>query len=490
MKTNFKKLASSAAVAAGLAAGSMSAHAVVQAVPANAQLIPFWYHNSSGVGPTREVRTDTIARITVPKSVGLDQVIGYLNPTTSPTGAFESDGDKDLSPVIINDTVLLPGGNNNQPLSNTAPFFQGDAIDANLYPNSFIHWWFLDVKSQHVVNGRFPVSQDDVVVISASNLGITGAVPTGNIFNGVSAIPNNVPGYLILANESARNGGAPLFGLTADAWVANLGGLEVDRRFARYNGFPSAVNIPTFGLADGVDSTSYPTPTNQVIQNQAFISGNFWPVASPLTSGIRTGVTGPSVTGRNLKVVEIPLADRAQFDNFVFVWNDRNNKDGIVQADEIDQDENACSTNLSLPQQLNVAWVPANNYGHLGISNGNATVSDAPDGYFPPTPPAFIVDSYAQVGAKAGSAFYPSNIYNGQTPLCQTNSRDGFVKAYLNPPAAPAGAPAGAYSALVAFTIPQLTFPIDPSHGGLLPGQLSSTRTTELAQDRGFFSGR
>lgn len=487
MKTNFKKLASTAAVAAGLAAGSMSAQAVVQAVPANAQLIPFWYHLSYGVGPNRDVHTDTIAKITVPKSVGLDQVIGYLNPTTSPTGPNESVGDTDLSPVILNDTVLLPGGNNNQPLSNTAPFFQGDAIDANLYPNSFIHWWFLDVYSQHVVNGRFPVSQDDVILIDAANMGTTGAVPTGNIFNGVTAIPNNVPGYLILANESARNGGAPLFGFTADAWVANIGGLH-DADGPRFNGFPSAVNIPVMGMADGVDSTSYPTPLNQVIENQAFTTGRYYPVASPLTSAIRTGVTGPAVSGRNLKVIEIPLADRAQFDNFVFVWNDRNlGKDGWIQAEEVDQDENVCSYTLSLPQQLNVAWVPANNAGHIGISDGPAAATA--DWYKPAVAPAFI-DGYSSVGAKPFSAFAPNNPDAGYAWGCQTNSRDGYFKLYWTPPAVPVGAPAGAYSSMVAFTIPQLTFPINKSHMNLFPGQLSTERPTALGIDRGFFEGR
>lgn len=475
MKTNFKKLASTAAVAAGLAAGSMSAQAVVQAVPANAQLIPFWYHNSVGVGSTRVVNTDTIAKITVPKSVGLDQVIGYLNPTTSPTGANESEGDKDLSPVILNDTVLLPGGNNNQPLNNLAPFFQGDAIDANLYPNSFIHWWFLDVYSQHIVNGRFPVSQDDVILIDAANMGTTGAVPTGNIFNGVTAIPNNVPGYLVLANESARNGGAPLFGFTADAWVANIGGTPQNVLGANFNGFPSAVNIPVMGMADGVDSTTYPTPLNQVIENQAFTTGRYYPVASPLTSGIRTGVTGPAVAGRNLKVIEIPLADRAQFDNFVFVWNDRNlGSDGWIQAEELDQDENVCSYTLSLPQQLNVAWVPANNAGHDNIPTGEGASA-----MHYTTAPAFI-DGYASVGAPPFSAFAPNNPDAGYAWGCQTNSRDGFFKLYWTPPAVPVGAPAGGYSSLVAFTIPQLTFPINPTHLGLLPGQLSAERPTAL----------
>jgi hypothetical protein len=147
------------------------------------------------VSGEKSTQTDTVAKITVAKSIGIDLVISHLN--SEPIVEFESTGNADLSPVINNDTFLLPGGNNNQPLVGV-----GDAIDANLYSNSFIHWWFLDTKSKHIVNGRIPVSQDDAVVIDAANMGTSGAV------SGISSIPSNVPGYLVLTNESARNGGA------------------------------------------------------------------------------------------------------------------------------------------------------------------------------------------------------------------------------------------------------------------------------------------
>jgi hypothetical protein len=427
---------------------SFCANAVIQSVPANAQLIPFWYHLSPIVSGEKSTQTDTVAKITVAKSIGIDLVISHLN--SEPIVEFESTGNADLSPVINNDTFLLPGGNNNQPLVGV-----GDAIDANLYSNSFIHWWFLDTKSKHIVNGRIPVSQDDAVVIDAANMGTSGAV------SGISSIPSNVPGYLVLTNESARNGGAPVFSFTADSWVTNLG-----------SGIPSSVNIPVFGMVDGVDETTYPTPINQVIQNQKYTTSPFYPVASPLTTGVRTGVAGPAVDNiALLKVVEIPLADRNQFDNFVFVWNDKNLEDnGVIPVEEIDQDENACSSNLLIPQQLNVAWFPSNN-----VSNVNRRTNI----------PSFM-DSYSGLGAKKGSAFDDNQLdgKNNGNLGCQTSSRDGYLKLYIPLAKKPNGFVQGAYSSMVMFTIPQLTF---PSEGSL---QLSTERPTSLGVDRGFFTGR
>jgi hypothetical protein len=327
-------------------------------------------------------------------------------------------------------------------------------------------------------------------VFDAANLGTNGSVPTGNIFTGVSAIPSNVAGYLVLANESARNGGAPLFGFAADAWVTTPGA-----------GMPSAVNIPVLGMADGVDTTTYPTPTNQVIENQQFTFGQLYPVASPLTAGIRYGVVGPNVPSSIIKVVEAPLADRAQFNNQVFFWYDRNAeaangdmaRDPVVSVEELDQDENPCSTDLSLPYQLNMVYVPTNVIGHL---------PGTPDGS--PLParlmPTALVDAYASTGLRTpGSAWWPNNRQwmeiNGRTvgyePLCQSNSRDGFMKLYQNGAyGLPVGAAPGAYAAMVQFTLPQLAFAIDPTHLGLMPGQLSFERPTALGVDRGWFQGR
>jgi len=234
MKTNFKKLALVAGVTAAMAGGSMSAHAVIQAAPGQAQLVPlfFWSSAPGGALNARANGANTVVRVTVPKSLGSNTVVDLLNPGTSPTGAHEDEGDANLSPVIENPTVYLEGGNNNQPLNLNGLTITANAINATAFPNSFIHWYFLDVRSVHQADGKFPVSQDDAVVLSANCMGNSGAIPPGkypNVYADIagctsSAIPENVAGYLVLVNESARNGEAPLFGFSADAWLVNNGG--------------------------------------------------------------------------------------------------------------------------------------------------------------------------------------------------------------------------------------------------------------------------
>ena len=82
MKTNFKKLAILAGTTAAMAAGSMSAHAVITAVPAPAQLIPLFYYNNYLAANA----VATTVRVTVPKSVGADTVINLLGaPIASST---------------------------------------------------------------------------------------------------------------------------------------------------------------------------------------------------------------------------------------------------------------------------------------------------------------------------------------------------------------------------------------------------------------------
>jgi len=479
MKANFKKLAASAAVAGALAASSMSAHAVIQAVEGQAQLVPLFFHTAEGA--------NTVVRVTVPKSVGLNTIIQMLNPGTSPTGAYESDGDADLSPVIINPYDLLQGGNNNQPLVSNG-IAVGNAIDANLYPNSFIHWYFLDTNSRHVVNGRFPVSQDDVVVLNANCLGTSGAVPTssgghvippigltpGNeclILGERSAIPANMAGYLVLVNESARNGGAPLFSFTADAWVTNLTGPNNPNTRAIA---PGAVSIPTLAMNDAADTTSFPTPDNQVIENQNLTGTIFYPVASPLTTGIKTGVLDPN---RVIATVEVPLADRRFYINQVIVWNDRNGL--LAQGEEVDQDENVCSFRANLPDQLNLIGVA----NHAYHSDDFVTQADVQS--------AFSV-TYANPANPKSVFGAASTGYNDAadaawlTDLCQSNGRDGMMKMYVSKPAAPEGA-TGPYASMMAFTIP---LAIGDEFIETPFADQTPLVPTLLAKERGWFSGR
>lgn len=481
MKANFKKLALVAGVTAAMAGGSMSAHAVIQSAPGQAQLVPLFFWNGNSYSGA-----NTVVRVTVPKSLGANTVVNLLNPGTSPTSANEADGDSDLSPVIENPTTYLEGGNNNQPLNLNGLTNTANAIDATAFPNSFIHWYFLDVRSNHVANGKVPVSQDDAVILSANCLGNSGAIPPGKYPNvyadflgcTTTAIPENTAGYLVLINESARNGGEALFGFSADAWLVNNGGnYQVDA-----NGVPltvrtigEVVNIPTLAMNDGVDQTAFPTPTNQVIESQSFTVGNTYPVVSPLTTGIKTGVLDATA---QIEKVELPLADRRNYANQVVVWNDRNGL--TVQAEEVNQDEIPCSTTITLPNQLQV-------YNVNGFNQVPSVVTpfiDLTTGF----PKTALADtySYSAMGVRTkGTSLYVAN-----SSLCQdvTATRDGFVKLYVSKNKAPTGA-TGPYSSMFAFTIPLW----NPAYDGQAPLSLSVTagqRPTLIAKELGWFTAR
>ena len=416
MATNFMKTALQAAVVAGLAASSFGAHAALQAVPGEAQLVPLVYHNmpSKNYSPMASDIWDTAIRLEVPNSLGKDTVIQITSLSSTPTStpAIESKG----QPTDSNGKVAL-------------------------------HWYFLDMSSNHVIDGSVSATLDDVAEWWASDF-----------------IPANYTGYVVLVNESAVNGGAAKDAFFADAFMVNEGvGLP-----GVLDGLPNVVSIPTYAMDDGVDTTTYPTPFNNVIESQLFTTAPKFPVASPVHSGIRTN---SSVYTNNIRLFDLALADRAYFDNILVVWNDRNGM--TQQASEYDDDEHSCSTTISLPQQLNLLYVPAGFPGAWPSNRtfGNKSVTGIP-----------FVDAYKTSGANSS--------YNPITFLCQTYAGEhhhhldgGFLKIYANEVATPTGATVpGAYASAAAFTIPVF-------NGNVL-GTTAFTVNTILAKDRGFFDNR
>lgn len=376
MKTNFKKLALVAGTTAALA-GSMSAHAVITGVPGEANLVPLFFFSTTT--DAMGGKKDTVVKFTIPRSVGGDTVIDLLTPNVA-SAQYEGD-----SNPVLNDVANPVAG-----LSKAT---------------SRLHWHFLDQQSNHRLNRSIDVSADDVQLINASTT-------LGNAYDGFA-------GYLVVTTETASTGTkAADFAFAADAWLTVASATNV----------PAAVTIPVLPMTDGVDSTTYPTFANNVIEKVG--NSTKFPVASPLLSGIRTGVVG----GLPVRTVDIPLADRANYSNVVVFWNDRNGLSSA--ADELDSEENDCSTTFSLPQQLNI-W-------NVATTNGG----DAPA--------IALADAYAKSGAVL-SVFDPKGA-GAVTNLCQTAAADetsegGFLKLWLQAPTAPTGA-TGAYASGFAFTIP------------------------------------
>lgn len=319
MKTNFKKLAVQAGVAAAMAAGSMAASAQIESVPATAQLVPLFYYNDNGI--------DTDVRIVVPKSVGADTVID-----------------------------LMDGGLN----AGT----KWAVANPALVSGAAIHWFWMSAQSTEMLDGTVAVSPDDEEWLSAAQ--IDHRIGTGSL--------SGTPGYLIIVNDSAAFGGAPTFQFAADAYIDN-------DQFA-YPSLPSQLSLPVLGMNDAADSAiSIPTPGNQVIEAPALVSGG--PDASPLFSGIRTSATLPGANFRVVDVPMFTAGGRfGSHHNVIVVWSDRNLADSlnIPTLYAVDHHEQAVSfPGFELENELNFVVVPAStdSWNLIGGLEGAMGIDDS-----------------------------------------------------------------------------------------------------------------
>ena len=84
MNVKFKKLALSAGITAALGGFSMPSHAIIEAAPGEALLVPFVVYNDGVIGGTTPI--NTIVELTVPGSVGHDTIPNFYTAShTSPT---------------------------------------------------------------------------------------------------------------------------------------------------------------------------------------------------------------------------------------------------------------------------------------------------------------------------------------------------------------------------------------------------------------------
>lgn len=329
MKTNFKTLALQAGIGAALAAGSMSASAVITAVPAPAQLIPLFYYSNDIT--TSALNVDTAVRVIVPQSVGTDTVIGIMR------------GDSNLTA---------------QANWNSSQQFGTTPTAANT-----LHYWVMDINSREIFNSALPVTLDDELYFYASTLpGFTANVVSG------------APTYLLLTTQAAVNGGNPDYMFTAEAWLENTSNFATA---GSASGIATAVNIPVLGLADAADSTNAPTPGNNVIEAYLGIPGAAGPIASPVHTGIRTGGTA---NGANFRVVDVPVhgsvAGAETESTTIVAWTDANNRYTNIGLYAVDRAEIETSRGTtSLPNQLNFL-----NVGYANTSNSIAAGRIGPVG--------------------------------------------------------------------------------------------------------------
>lgn len=433
MKTNFKKLASSAAVAAALATGSMSAHAIITGVPGEAFLVPFAVATTAAGEDPIYGELDTVVRIVVPASIGRDTVLDFTAPHTSPTNPVAG-GAKELP-----EAAALEKGN-------------------------YIHWTFMDSSSRHLLNGQFPVTADDVAVFDWQEI-----VEANAQLSGVS-------GYLVFQTLAGFNGEDANFSFFADAYFttgANGSG---------WDDFWSSVNIPALPLADGADTTAAPTLNNNVVVGAATLDTH----VSPLVSGIRTSIVDAT---NQWSVVDLELANSTLqpfgqssqvMGSLLVVWSDRNATNWAnLGVDVFDADENRCSASISLPNELNLVWVPPVSKANGGGSGTGSNV------FYNTGGPSFLGNKIDGSTATQGSLSYLCNpSAGGVLPASWAADRlnGGFVKLRLPEPKA-AGQTAVEASAAAAFTI-NLNF------GTNSAADFGWASETVLGHDRGKFTQR
>lgn len=281
MKPLLKKAALSAVAAGVLTGVSMDASAIITGAVGEALLVPLVV---AGDG------VNTVITVVTPSVVGNDTVPNYFTAPNTTPGAGVFPGNKGT-----------------------------------------IHWYFFDYKSVHVVNKPVPVTPDDHTTIDWSKEVI------GSL--------RNQPGYLVIANETARpEGGEASFDMYGDAQLI----LE--------SPVTAVADIPVLPMSDGVDAT----PCVPVMDNQVCYTGanaNRVPSdVSPLAAGVRLNWQDGVVDA--LTLIDLDL--NKQNDTVHVLWLDGNyEKDGYdaLNALAYDDDENPCSLTVPAPYELNIIQV-------------------------------------------------------------------------------------------------------------------------------------
>jgi hypothetical protein len=340
----FKKAAVAAAVAAGAAAVSLPAHAVIEATPAEAFLVPVVYAGILGTPPGPTMFINTYIAVETPQVIGQDAIPNtFTAPNTTP--------------------------------SNT-----------NCTPSCNAQWYFFDVNSVHRADGPLHFTANDVEVIPWYEL-ITGQGRQDLL---------GVAGYMVIGNANARiagGAGDPNDPVDANADFAMYA--ETQLVITDYYENTYAVQIPTLGMVDSDDGVSVingsarPEEADMDDGVKYTVVGNVPSSVSPLISGMRIA-NGDGVPDQIVRM-KINLGNRNTQDTLIAVWLDRNNPEySYMSSNVFDDDENYCSSPMFLPRELNLVWVEDRYEGginavHLG-GNLHSGADDILFGMCDPTP--------------------------------------------------------------------------------------------------------
>lgn len=337
MLANFKKIGVAAAVAAALGA-SGAAHAVIQGEPGDALLVPLVQTNGAGK---------------------LNTMIGIIS----------------ASPQFVNVGQF--------------PTLTGSAKTATSC-NGKLHWYFFNSKSVEVVDDTIPVTCEDFVALDFGSIIEKRGLP--------SAL--NVPGYMVITDESAgRDGGAKASGMILYGAAYYIAGNWATQAY-----------IPVLPLIDRVDGA----PGDEVEY-----SGSFVRDVNPVTAGMllpnKAGETAWFSMRYYLGNTTLPGSTA-----FVLWFPDNSTARASQSILVYDADERNVSARTSIPDELNIVSVSPTATGTSVIRDGLAETGFV----------LFNVADYTSAssvtpdGSRAGFAFsfvgvQGSNIEQFQTELAQ-----------------------------------------------------------------------
>ncbi|RMD69139.1 MAG: hypothetical protein D6819_07725 [Gammaproteobacteria bacterium] len=317
----FKKKALAAALSAGLAWGTADAY--VLGPPGEALLVPFAvYTQVIPIIPFIPLGLNTVVLIDTPGTLGQDVVPNlFTAPHVSQAGGPDF-------------TQVCKKGQQNPSTGE---------ITLVEHPCDRVHWYFFDYQSRHLLDGIEFVTPDDKLVFDWRSK----ATESGKALDGEI-------GYLVFTTEAGANGKAANFAMAGDAFLT----LGIGH-----------TPIPVLPMSDGDDAVEPgPSPANNCISG-----GDDIPRCSPIISGTRLS----NGDGADRVLVDLELfprkfllnLDQPELElkfalNALVVWLDHNyGTDNIVPeyngitVEAFDEDENACSDTIPLPNELNVALV-------------------------------------------------------------------------------------------------------------------------------------
>lgn len=366
MTKNFKKLAVAGAVSTALGMGGL-AHASMEGVVGEAFLIPLVTY---GVNTAGLLDTNTIISVYAPGIVGQDTIPNdYTARNTTNGGAY------------THPTGTVGTG---------------------------YHWFYFDPRSVHIFDAGSTLTANDLDIVDwATTAGTLGLAPGG-------------VGYMIIANDGARQGDAATMAMVVEAsLLLNITGAQ------------EAIRIPTYAMSDGVDGTA-PRIGDECVYDSRI------PTCSPLISGIRFN-NGDGNPNKDAIFQLYVNRDRnvdgtADAEDLHVIWFDRNDDVGRanVPVDVFDDTELQCSSTYQLPNELNLIHIFETAPGAGTFQSLNLTQATAvnrpfcnPGGFFGP---GFVQVNLGEVGDAGGGVDAAGAAFDINT-FGNFNTADGVAVA-------------------------------------------------------------